>query len=156
LLVHHEINETGVLMTEAVVVLPPDVSGQKIIQRRDGAPPWNVARNLEPFRMLIEHRVYDVNESLVAGKKSMTPGQQITFAPALAHVLAQDFHDASVGREVLSRAQKRLHPYLVRGLIQSIEPVGRGLVGTEDPEVPGVLVQFHHVAQKRAQYPGGF
>jgi hypothetical protein len=42
LLVDHVIDEAGVLMAEAVVVLPPDVRGEQVIERRDGPAPGNV------------------------------------------------------------------------------------------------------------------
>ena len=44
--VHDVIDETGVLMAEAVVILPPDMGGQQIIERRDGPPPRNAPRRL--------------------------------------------------------------------------------------------------------------
>jgi hypothetical protein len=36
LLVGHVVDEAGVLVAEAVVVLPPDMRGQQVVQRRDG------------------------------------------------------------------------------------------------------------------------
>ena len=57
--------------------------------------------NLQPFGMLIEHRIDDVDERFVAGEKTVAAGEQITFEPALTHVLAQHFHDPAVGRFVL-------------------------------------------------------
>ena len=39
LLVHDMVDEAGILMSEAVVVLPPDVRGQQVVQRRDLTPP---------------------------------------------------------------------------------------------------------------------
>ena len=98
LLVHDVIDEAGVLMAESVVVLTPDVRGKQIIQRRDRTPPGDVSRNFQPFGMLIEHRIHDVDERFVAGEKAMAPGKQITFEPTLAHVLAEHFDDAAVGR----------------------------------------------------------
>ena len=44
--------------------------------------------DFQPLGMLIEHGIDDVDESLVAGEEAMPAGQQITFEPALAHVLA--------------------------------------------------------------------
>ena len=43
LLVDHMIDEAGVLVAEAVVVLPPDVRGEQVVERGDGPPPGNVA-----------------------------------------------------------------------------------------------------------------
>ena len=42
LLVHHVIDEAGVLMAEAVVILPPDVRGEQVVQRGDGPPPGDL------------------------------------------------------------------------------------------------------------------
>ena len=54
-----------------------------------GLPPRNVARDLEPFGVLVEHGIDDVNKRLVAGEEAVASGEQIAFQPALAHVLAQ-------------------------------------------------------------------
>ena len=66
LLVDDMVDETGVLMAEAVVILPPDVARQQIIQRADGPPSRNVIADLQPLGVLVEHRVDDVNERFVA------------------------------------------------------------------------------------------
>src|SRR5271166_4525487 len=52
LLVDHVIEEAGVLMGEAIMVLLPDVRSEEVIQRRDLAPPRQFERDLQPFRML--------------------------------------------------------------------------------------------------------
>src|ERR1700730_8891438 len=41
-LVDDMVDETGVLMAEAVMILTPDMAGQQVIQRGDGPPPGNV------------------------------------------------------------------------------------------------------------------
>ena len=56
------------------------------------------ARHFQPFRVLVEHRVHDVDECFVAGEKAVPPGEQITFEPSLAHVLAENFHHAAIFR----------------------------------------------------------
>ena len=109
-LVHYVIDESRVLMGEAVVVLPPHVRCQQIIQRRDRTPPLNVCVYLQPLGMLIEHRIHDVNESLVAGKETVTAGKQISFEPALAHVLAQDFDHAAVAGQIFVDWKNRFQP----------------------------------------------
>ena len=38
-LVQRDVDETGILMSEAVVILPPDMARQQIVQRRDRMPP---------------------------------------------------------------------------------------------------------------------
>src|SRR5690242_13732774 len=71
LLVHDMIDEAGVLMTEAVVILPPDVRTEKVIERGDGPAPLDVPRGLQPLRMLVEHRIDDVNEGFIAGEEAV-------------------------------------------------------------------------------------
>ncbi len=83
-LVHRMIDEARILMAEAIMILPPNMGSQQIIQRRDRAPPGNVARDLEPFRVLIEHGIDDVNESLITGKEPVPACKQVTLQPALA------------------------------------------------------------------------
>jgi hypothetical protein len=39
LLVHHMVDETWILMREAVVILAPDMRGQQVVQRGDLPPP---------------------------------------------------------------------------------------------------------------------
>ena len=97
--VHDVINETGILMREAVVILPPDMRGQQVIQRGDFPPPRQMRRDLQPLGVLVEHRIHDMNERLVAIEKSMPSGKQITFEPAFALMFAQHLHHASGGRK---------------------------------------------------------
>ena len=42
-------------------------------------------RDLEPFGVLVDHRVDDVDEGLVAGEEAVAAGEQVAFEPALAH-----------------------------------------------------------------------
>jgi hypothetical protein len=69
------------------VVLAPDVRGEQIIERADRAPPGDVPRHLEPLRVLVEHRVDDVDEGLVAVEEAVAAGQQIALEPALTLML---------------------------------------------------------------------
>jgi hypothetical protein len=61
------IDETGILMAEAVVILPPDMRGQEIVERSDRAPPRDLAGAFHALGVLIEHRIGDMDECLVAG-----------------------------------------------------------------------------------------
>ena len=94
------IDEAGILMAETIVVLAPHVRRQQIIERGDRPPPGNLARGLEPLRMLIEHGIDDVNERFITIQKPMPSRQQVPFKPTLAQVLAQDFHDTPVVRHM--------------------------------------------------------
>jgi hypothetical protein len=60
-------------MREAVVILLPDVGGEQVVQRRDFPPPGQFQTDLEPFRVLAEHRIDDANEGLVAVEQPVPP-----------------------------------------------------------------------------------
>jgi hypothetical protein len=86
-LVDHVVDETGILVGEAVVVLAPDMGGQQVVQRGQRPPPGNLGGGLEPLGVLVEHRVHQVNERLVAVEHAMPPGQKVSLQPALALML---------------------------------------------------------------------
>ena len=50
--------------------------------------------------MLIEHRIDDVDERLVAREQAMAARQQVALQPALAQVLAQHLHHAAIRAEI--------------------------------------------------------
>ena len=110
LLVQQVIDEAGVLVRKAVVILAPDQRTEQIVERRDRLAPGNLARDLEPLGVLVDHGVDDVDEGLVAGEEAMTAGEQIAFEPALAHVFAQHFHHAAGLRKVFIDGQRLGHP----------------------------------------------
>ena len=143
-------------MGEAVVILPPDMGREQIIQRCDGLAPRNRLGHLQPFRMLIEHRVDDVGECLVARKEPVAAGEQISFEPAFAEVLAQDFHDAAVDAEIDIDVFNARHPLLSAGLVDRVETVRGGLIRTEHAEIPVRQIELHHIPQKHAKHAGGF
>jgi len=43
-----------------------------------------VTRDLQPLRVLVEHRVDDVHEGLVAVEQAMPAGEDVALEPALA------------------------------------------------------------------------
>ena len=92
LLVHQVIDEAGVLMAEAVVILPPHQRTEQVIERGDGLAPGNLSRDLQPLGVLVGHRVDDMDEGLIAVEKTVAASEQIAFEPALAHMLAQYLH----------------------------------------------------------------
>jgi hypothetical protein len=49
--------------------------------------------------MLIEHRVDDVDERLVAIHEAVPAGEQVSLQPPLALVFAQHFHDLTGASE---------------------------------------------------------
>ncbi len=84
LLVDDMIDEAGILMAEAIVILTPDMAGEQIIERGDRRAPGNILAGLDPFGVLIDHRVDDMGKSFIAVEKPVPSGEQIAFQPALA------------------------------------------------------------------------
>ena len=152
LLVRHVVDEAGVLVGEPVVVLAPDVARQDVVQRRDRTPPRDAAGHLQPLGVLVDHRVDDVDERLVAVEHPVPPGEQVALQPALAQVLRQHLHHPAVRGEVVVPGDGLGVPGAVGRLEQRRQPVGRGLVGTHDPERAGVGA--HHVAQVLPRHVG--
>ena len=108
--------------------------------------------DFQPLGVLIEHRVDDVNEGLVAREEAVATGQQIALEPALALVLAEHLHHPAVGRQVVVPRKGLRHPGAVGDLEHVLPAVRVVLVGTEEPEVPGLHVELHHVPE---EFPHG-
>ena len=109
------------------------------------------ARDLQPLGVLVEHRVDDVDEGLVAGEEAVPAGEQVAFEPALAQVLAEDLHHPAVGREVVVVGQD-LAPSQARSVtsktrVQRFEAVSSG---PKTRKLRLVAVELHHVAQEAA------
>ena len=153
LLVDDVVDEAGVLMAEAVVVLPPDVRAEEVVERGDRPPPGDVVAHLQPLGVLVEHRVDDVDERLVAGEEAVPAGQQVALQPALALVLAEHFHDAAVGAELVVLRIDLGHVAAIGDLEHVLPAVRVVLVRTEQAEVLALQVQLHHVAQELAHTP---
>src|SRR3546814_8611513 len=72
---------------------------------------------LEPLGVLVEHRIDDVHERLIAVEHAVTSGEQVSLEPALALMLAEHLHDATrseesrVGKEWVSTCRSRWSPY---------------------------------------------
>ena len=78
----------------------------------------------------------------------MSPGQQITFQPSLAHMFAEHLHDPAIRREVFIHRENRFHPDFIRHRIQRLEPIRGGLIGSHDSEVATGKIELHHVPQE--------
>jgi hypothetical protein len=137
------------------VVLAPDVRGQQVVQRGDRAPPRQRPADFQPFGVLVEHRVDDVDERLVAGEQAVPAGQQVALQPALAGVLGEHLDHAPVGAQIQVDRKLILLPGLPGHLEHGAEAIGLGLVGAEDPEVLRRRVQRHHIAQHVAEHARG-
>ena len=55
----------------------------RMLSEAIGAAPGDVPRGFQPFRVLVEHRVDDVDEGFVAGEQAVPAGQQVTLQPTL-------------------------------------------------------------------------
>src|SRR5688572_6656243 len=111
--------------------------------------------SLQPFSVLVEHRVDDVNERLVAAEEPMASGEQIAFQPSLTLVLTQHFHDASVSGDMRVAIQD-LRARHAGGHIQYIVPAIRSrFIGTEDAEVAALRIELHDIADECALYTRG-
>ena len=133
------------------MVLPPDVRAEQIVERGDRPPPGNRVCHLQPLRMLIEHRIDDVDEGLVTVEEAVTAGQQVPLQPALALMLRQHLHHLPVWREVIVGRQRLGVPGTVGRLEHRRETVRGGLVGAEEAEPVGVRPD--HVTQEAAEHP---
>ena len=109
-------------------------------------------RDLEPLGVLVEHRVDDVDERLVAREEAVPTGEQVAFEPALAQVLAQNLHHAAVGCQMIVAIDALRHPRAIRDLEQRVQPVRRRLVRPDDAKVACVDIEPHHVAQQRTHH----
>jgi len=102
--------------------------------------------------VLVEHRIDNVDERLIAIEESVPAGQQVAFEPSLALVLAEHFHDASAGREKFVVRHGLGVPLALGHLKESFQAVGERFVRAEDPENPLLTVQLHHIAQKAPEH----
>src|ERR1700722_12774879 len=88
-------------MRETVVVLPPDMAGEQVVERGDRSTPWDLPGRLQPLCVLGDHRVDNRDERFVRVEQTMPTGQEVTLQPSLAEVLAQNFHHPAVAGQVL-------------------------------------------------------
>ena len=65
-LIDDVVEKPGILMGEPVVILLPDMGGEKIVQRGDFPAPGQFRSHLQPLGVLAEHRIDDADESLIA------------------------------------------------------------------------------------------
>ena len=117
-----------------------------------GAPRHVVLADVQPLRVLVDHRVDDVGEGLVGVEEAVPAREQVAFEPAEQGVLREHLHDAAVGRELAAVGVLRQHvghPRLLGRLVDRLQAVGGGLVRPEHAEAG--RVQLHHVAQELAE-----
>ena len=153
LLIRYVVEEAGVLVREAVVVLLPHVRGEHVVERGDVLPPRKLVTDLEPLGVLRDHGIDDADEGLVAVEKAVAAGEQVALEPALAHMLREHgVHDAAVRVEKLVVVRRLGDPAAARDLEHRAQAVGGRFVGGEDAEVARVHVLAHDVAHERAEH----
>src|ERR1700724_2015867 len=106
--------------------------------------------------MLIEHRIDDVDEGLVAREQAMASREQVSFEPAFAKMLAQHLHDATVYAEINIDRFNISHPFLAGDFVNGLQSIRRGLVRAKESEIMFVEIELHHVAQEFSENPRRF
>ena len=134
------------------MVLTPDVRGEQVVQRRHRRTPVDGPGCLQPLGVLVEHRVDQVDERLVAAEEAVPTGQEVALEPALAGVLRQHLDHPAAGGEVLVEPGDLPREDLVGDGVHAVEAVGRRLVRSEDAEVVRVVADDVH--EIFAQHPG--
>src|SRR5207247_9577353 len=123
-------------MGKTIVVMPPHVRQGEVIKRCDRSAPGNfLARRLGPFRVLIKHRIYDVDEGLVGREKTVPSGEEIAFEPALTGMLAENFHEPPFRRQMIIAGKRVRHPSVLRDFNKDAKPVRCGLITLDEASV---------------------
>src|SRR5436190_10391091 len=112
-----------------------------------------MAGHFEPFGVLVEHRIDDVNESLVAIKKAVASGEQITLKPTLAQMLAEDLHNVAGGGEILIGRQNFSLPHAFIDFKNGVPAIGLRFVWSNDAKE--ALVEFENIADESALNASG-
>src|SRR5262249_38330007 len=140
------------LMGKAIVVLPPHKGGDQQIERGDRSTPGKLVALFQPFGVLIEHRINDVNKGLVAVDQTMAAAENVTLEPTFHGMFTEHLHDPAVGsqfsavgvfREILAK------PSLLADFVERLQLVGLCLVRAENPEVMHILA--HNFAKEVAE-----
>ncbi len=146
------VDEAGALMAEAVVIVAPAGRSEQVVQRRNRTPPRQLGlAGLQPLRVLRRHRVDDHRERLVRREHAVASGERVALEPALMAMLAQHFHHAAVGRDVIVVALDAAHQASVLDLEHVAEAIRVGLVGTEEAKVLLLGVARENIAQHFAE-----
>ena len=156
LFVGHMVQEAGVLMGEAVVVLLPDVGGEDVVEGGDLLPPGQLPADLQPLGVLGDHRVHDADKGLIAVEQAVPPGEEVALQPALAQMLRQhSVHHPAVRLQLrVPDGIDGVHPSPAACLKHGGEGVGGGLVRSKDPEIPGLPVEGDEIPHIAPQHAG--
>ncbi len=101
--------------------------------------------------MLVEHRVDHVDERFVRVHQAVAPGEQIPLEQTLDQVLVEHLDDLALGGQMFVGGDHAPLPLLRRDLVHRVEPIRRGFVRPEHPEV--AWVGAHHIREPVAENP---
>ena len=101
--------------------------------------------------MLVKHRIDDVDKSLVAIEQPVPAREKIPLEPTFALMLGEHLHDPAFGCEKLIILFHPGFPLPVGYFKNGVQPVGKRLVGTEDPEIALLPVELGHIAQENSE-----
>ena len=147
------VEESGILVRKAVVVLLPYVGGEDEVQGSDVLSPRQLIANFQPLCVLRGHRVDHADKRLVRSKESVPPGEDIAFQPALAHMLGEvGVHDAAVFGEFVVVGIDLRVKIALGCLERAVKAVRHALVRPENAEVFAFLVEFEYIAYISAEF----
>lgn len=66
-------------MCETIVILSPDCGCEEDVEGSDLDTPFDFVTLLNPFTMLVDHGIDDVNEWFVAVEETMSSGENVAF-----------------------------------------------------------------------------
>lgn len=119
-LVGHYIEEAWVLVRESVMILAPYSCCKKNVEGRYFGPPVDFKALLQPFTVLVDHRVDDVNEGLIRVEQTVSAGQHITLEPPLLCVLAPRHFHEEFWKYLNRMLRKHLHNASTEGKITAV------------------------------------
>src|SRR5664279_4739329 len=101
--------------------------------------------------MLVEHRIDDVYERLVAIEQSVPTCEQVTFEPAFALMLAQHLHHPAIQSEKFIVILRACVPLPVGHLKHGAQAVRKCFVGAENSKIALLPVELGYIAKEHAE-----
>src|SRR5512146_760233 len=101
--------------------------------------------------MLDNHGVGYHGKGFLRSEEPMAACQQIPLQPALAQMLAEHFHNTAIHRDMIIHWLDRSNQAAVFNLKDRAEPIGIGLVRTEEAEVALSGIAGKDISQESAQ-----
>ena len=139
-------------MGKSVVVLLPYIGGQDKVQGCDRTSPGQLVADLQPLCVLCGHGIHDADKRLIACEETVTARQQISFQPALTHMLTQHaIHDTAISCQLVIGRKQLAVPVAVLLLKYLIQTVRHALIRSEDTEVFAVLIEFEYITDITAK-----